>query len=124
MMTSILARRILVVDSEPSVREVLRYLLACDGHDVEEAPGLAQAMDKLGQSSFDVVLAGSIDLEVKGDTTVPHIYARGGATPVLKMNCDPLRDPAEELRRLMFNPFDLDSIRQALAALQQLVGMN
>jgi DNA-binding NtrC family response regulator len=124
MSNSNTTRRILIVEPDPSLRELLRYLLASEGHNVDEAQSRSEALEKLERTGFDVVLTGSNELEVKRDAIVPRVEARSGATPVLQMNCDPARDPAEELGRFMFNPFDLDSLRQALAVLQALVGID
>jgi DNA-binding NtrC family response regulator len=123
MIKSILTRRILVVDPDPSLRELLRYVLVSDGHQVDEAQGRSQAFDKLNHGNFDVVLTGSDELDVKHDMPFPQIKVHGEATPVLKISDDPLSDPSEELRKFMFNPFDLVSIRQALAAVCQIVSV-
>jgi DNA-binding response OmpR family regulator len=50
------SRRVLVVDDEPSIREVLRRYLATDGYVVTEAADGEQALKVLAESPADVVL--------------------------------------------------------------------
>ena len=118
-----LARRILVVDADPSVRELLRSILVSDGHHVDEAQSRSQAYDKLNRSDFDVVLTGPAELEVTHHTPFPQVEVHGDPTPVLTISADPFSDPTDELQRFTFNPFDLISIRQALEAIQQMVSL-
>jgi DNA-binding NtrC family response regulator len=123
MMTTNPKRRVLVVDSDPSMREFLRCVLASDGHQVDEAQSGSQAVEKLDHGNFDVVLSGAAELDVKSELPFPALEVRGEATPVLKMNDDPRRDATEEIINFMFNPFDLASIRQALSAIDLFLGL-
>jgi CheY-like chemotaxis protein len=49
--------RILIVDDEPYVRDMLAKILAKKGHDVTPVPGGAEALAALGERVFDVVLS-------------------------------------------------------------------
>ena len=49
--------RVLVVDDEPVIGEILTDTLAVDGHAVETAPDGARALARLGAERFDVVLS-------------------------------------------------------------------
>ena len=48
--------RVLVVDDDPSIRELVRYALEDDGLDVREAVNGAEALDVLASWRADVVL--------------------------------------------------------------------
>ena len=49
--------RILIVDDEPSMREMLRIVLRRDGYDVQLAQSGREAIDQLRQSHFDLLLS-------------------------------------------------------------------
>ena len=55
--------RILVVDDEPAQREILRTILSSEGYRVETAGSVAEALQKNGQTRFDLVLT---DLRMPG----------------------------------------------------------
>ncbi|MCI8495076.1 MAG: response regulator transcription factor [Lachnospiraceae bacterium] len=48
--------RILMVDDNPEIREVVNILLSGEGYEVEEAADGLQALDKLSQGSFDLII--------------------------------------------------------------------
>lgn len=54
--SSRIAGRILVVDDEPSIREFLTICLKRAGHDVETASGGTEAIERLAQDAFDLVI--------------------------------------------------------------------
>lgn len=75
--------RILVVDDDPHLREVLRYALARDGHDVEEARDGAEALRMATASRpdllvLDIVMPGMDGLEacreLRKTSTVPVVF--------------------------------------------------
>src|SRR6187401_340073 len=49
--------RILIVDDEPSMREMLRIVLRRDGYDVQLADSGRKAIDQLRQNNFDLLLS-------------------------------------------------------------------
>jgi two-component system response regulator PilR (NtrC family) len=49
--------RILIVDDEPSMREMLRIVLRRDGYDVQLADSGRDAIEQLRQSNFDLLLS-------------------------------------------------------------------
>ena len=48
--------RILITDDDRSIRRVIREILEMEGHNVEEAEDGEEALARLLQSSFDVLL--------------------------------------------------------------------
>jgi PAS domain S-box-containing protein len=65
------AGRILVVDDEEGIRHMLAEILAADGHVVEEAGSGRQALERLGEASFDLVISDLIMPQLDG----PGLYA-------------------------------------------------
>jgi DNA-binding NtrC family response regulator len=55
--------RILVVDDEVGMCDFLRYLLEGEGYEVEDANSAAEALDKLGKTAYQLVLA---DIKMPG----------------------------------------------------------
>jgi DNA-binding NtrC family response regulator len=55
--------RILVVDDEVGMCDFLRYLLEGEGYEVEDANSAAEALDKLKDSAYQLVLA---DIKMPG----------------------------------------------------------
>lgn len=57
------ARRILVVDDSPEVLDVTRTVLNSDGYDVVAVPSGEEALERLGDEAFDLVL---LDINMPG----------------------------------------------------------
>lgn len=51
-----MAKRILIVDDSPSMRQMVRFTLEQIGHDVVEAVDGRDALDKLEDSTFDMMI--------------------------------------------------------------------
>lgn len=58
--------RILVVDDEPDIRNVLRLLLSARGYSVEEAENGAAALERAAQRSFDLIVLDIMMPEMNG----------------------------------------------------------
>lgn len=48
--------RVLVIDDERSIRELLKYLFEIEGHEVYLAADATKALDILAEQNFDVVI--------------------------------------------------------------------
>jgi CheY-like chemotaxis protein len=66
--------RVLIVDDETAVAETLREMLARDGHAVEIAADGAEALERLGQDGYDLILSDLRMPRVDG----PEFYRRLG----------------------------------------------
>lgn len=58
--------RILVVDDEARIREVVQYALAREGHQVESVPDGEKALARLGRSGIDLVILDVLMPELDG----------------------------------------------------------
>ncbi|OQA38121.1 MAG: Transcriptional regulatory protein ZraR [Acidobacteria bacterium ADurb.Bin340] len=79
------ARRILLVEDEPSFRDVLQMGLEPEGFATTAVPGLAEARNVLGSEAFDAVVS---DLRLKdgsGLDLLAWMKAQGLETPVVIM---------------------------------------
>jgi two-component system OmpR family response regulator len=68
--------RILVADDEAHIREVVRYALERDGHQVETAGDGAAALDRLGRGGVDLVVLDILMPELDGLSLCRRIRAR------------------------------------------------
>ncbi len=75
-------RRVLVVDDEPIVRDVLSRYLVRDGFDVAEAADGAEALRMVEQSSPDVIVLDLMLPRVSGLEVLRSVRS-GGETPVI-----------------------------------------
>jgi CheY-like chemotaxis protein len=120
--------RILIVDDEKIVRDLLRTVLEHDGHTVDEVTDGADALDAIARASYDVAIVDLILPRKNGLDTVLELRARKpelrfvvmtGALPALldqNRNMDDLLGPVVKLTKPM-RPADLlRAVRDTLAA--------
>ena len=74
------AGRILVVDDEPQIRRVMRTTLTANGYEVSDARSGEEAIEKLDNEKFDLVL---LDVNMPGMTGLEacRIIRRGQSMP-------------------------------------------
>jgi DNA-binding response OmpR family regulator len=58
-------RRVLVVDDEPRILDIVRYFLEQGGYEVETAPGGEKALAAVKKTPFDVAV---LDIVLEGDS--------------------------------------------------------
>ena len=68
-------KKILVIDSEPEVNDVIRTLLEIEGHHAVAAKNLDSAVDLLSSVKFDLVISDYMEIQ----------YKRGEHWPILEM---------------------------------------
>jgi CheY-like chemotaxis protein len=64
-------KRVLVIDDEPWIAELLARMLAEDGHDVDTAENGAVALAKIGEQNYDLIVCDLRMPELDG----PGLYA-------------------------------------------------
>jgi DNA-binding response OmpR family regulator len=107
--------RVLVVDDEPHLREMLRDFLAGEGHDVMMAASGAEALDAAPTFRPDVIL---LDMSMPGmsGTEVVDALRRIGLTmPVVVLSGAP-QPPGEEFFGTLIKPFNLRELAATVAA--------
>ena len=120
------AVRVLIVDDEPDVRLMLRYLLEYEGYRVSEATNGHEALALLGQESIAVVITDLymprmsgydlIQLMVSGTDRLPRIIAMSGVPPEIARPS--AADAASLLQTysILEKPFTRQQLSRALAA--------
>jgi two-component system response regulator PilR (NtrC family) len=112
-------RKILVVEDEPQVRDVLKMLLSFDGHEVVTAGDADEALAAFEREPFDLVLTDYHMPGMKGDELALALKARLPGQPVvmvtayaemLKASTAPLRG----VDQLVNKPFQIQELRDAI----------
>jgi two-component system response regulator PilR (NtrC family) len=108
--------RILVVDDEQSMREMLSIMLAKEGHEVLEADSRGQAATALARGPVDMVVTDVRLPDGDGIEILRHVKAASPETVVIVMTAFGTTDSAVAARKLgaeayVFKPFDVDELR-------------
>jgi CheY-like chemotaxis protein len=112
--------RVLVVDDEPMVRDVIRLYLGEDGHIVETAADGRDALEKFKAGQFDVVMTDRAMPEMSGDQLATKVKALNPLVPVILltgfgdlMNAE--GEKPQGVDAVASKPFTLQSLRATLA---------
>ena len=113
--------RILVVDDELSMREVLEITLRQEGYDVTVADGGEAALRALDGGAFDLVLTDLRMRGVDGLAVLRAVKERTPGTAVLMVTAFASTDTAVEAMKLgaydyVTKPFKLDELRLTIAS--------
>jgi CheY-like chemotaxis protein len=113
--------RVLIVDDEPMIQEVLREYLTGDGHQVESASNGGEALERLRAVHFDLVITDRVMPGMNGDQLALEIKRISPQIPVFLLTgfCDTMvaegKRP-EGVDQILNKPISLQSLRAALAA--------
>jgi two-component system, NtrC family, response regulator PilR len=118
--------KLLVVDDERSMRELLTVMLRRDGYDVTLAEGGPAALDVLAQAAFDLVVTDLRMPRVDGLGVLRAVKERAPRTIVIVITAFASTETAVEAMKLgaydyITKPFKLDEIRVTIGnALERL----
>ena len=108
--------RILVVDDEQSMREMLGIMLRKEGYEVVVADSRAQAAGVLGHEAIDMVVTDVRLPDGDGIEILRHVKAASPETIVIVMTAFGTTETAVAARKLgaeayVLKPFDVDELR-------------
>ncbi|MEO0604091.1 MAG: sigma-54 dependent transcriptional regulator [Myxococcota bacterium] len=114
-----MAGRILIVDDEPSIRKVLSAHLRRFGHDVQTANDGADALARLEEEAFDLVVSDLKMPVVDGMELLRWVNTNQSAVPVILITAHGTVDSAvEAIKQGAFDyvtkPFDRDELQGAI----------
>jgi CheY-like chemotaxis protein len=117
--------RILIIDDEPTLRDLFKTLLETQGHEVAVAEHGRAAIAMLGQQPFDLVLTDVLMPEQDGLETIVQIRTRWPKLRVLAMTGGGHLDANFYLRvakslgatSLLQKPFSADELLHAIRGL-------
>ncbi len=114
--------RILIVDDERSLLEQLQQILSRERYIVETAADGESALDKLFESSFDLIILDIMMPKIDGLTVLENVRRAGINTPVLMLTAR--GDIEDRIKGLdlgaddyMPKPFSLDEVLARIRAL-------
>ena len=112
-------KRIVVIDDEPNVRAVMRYMLHCDEHKVIDFNSTMEALEYVLANPVDLVITDLSMPGINGEKLIRMIKARKPELPVLLVSG--FRDHLEELAKeetlvdaFIAKPFTLADVRAAM----------
>jgi DNA-binding NtrC family response regulator len=107
--------RVLVVDDEPRVCELLREFLTLQGYDVATAATGTEALDTVPIFQPDVIMVDMRMPSLSGRDVLDAVRRRGFTTPVVLMSGDSAR-AGEGFFEVLQKPFDLWRTAQVVVA--------
>lgn len=108
-------KRILVVDDEPQICELVQAMLEYDGHTVLTATSASRALDLLERETFDLMITDYLMPGMKGDQLGAHVKHRYEIKVVMLSACPPTRPP-REIDYIVLKPFSPFNLRLAIEA--------
>ncbi len=113
---------VLVVDDEPKLGRVVAQMLELDGHRVVRAGGGGEALARLGEEDFDVVVTDLRMPEVDGLAVLRAARARASPPEVVLMTAHGTAESAVEAMKAgaadyVTKPFSMDELRMRVGRL-------
>ena len=112
-------RRILLVDDDPGARESIKLLLTIDRHNVVEAQNGLEALERLRQMAFDLVIIDYFMPQMQGKELASHIRNAAPTLPILLVTAyrEKLVDGDTPVDEILAKPFGIAELRQATSKL-------
>ncbi|MCZ7584233.1 MAG: response regulator [Deltaproteobacteria bacterium] len=117
-------RRILVIDDEPMIRELLGNVLAREGHEVVDAPNGFAAVERARKFLPDIAIIDAQMPGISGEETYAELRRENPNLTALMITGqvgDDLDEFARKMRAfgisVIHKPFDIEDIRQAVSRL-------
>ena len=109
--------RILVVDDEPSVGDIVKMLLNADGHEVDATSSGKEALTMFEPGRYDLVFTDYAMPGMRGDQLATAIKSCAPGQPVVMITGHAGTVPeSPDVDLVLGKPFMLDDLRDAIAA--------
>ena len=113
--------RVLVVDDEPAIRALVAKIVERAGHPVDTARDGAEAIEKLAQTEYPVIVLDLMMPNIDGYALIDYLKARSGTRPAIIVIS---AGDTASLRRLdgavvhsiLRKPFDIDVLGDLITA--------
>jgi signal transduction histidine kinase len=114
--------KVLIVDDEPSVLEVVSCYLRCDGHAVATAASGREALEKFRRNRFDLVVLDRVMPEMSGDQTARFIKELNHDIPVIMLTgfgalIEVTGSQPQAVDVVLSKPVTIDALRQTIGKL-------
>lgn len=118
-------KKVLVIDDEQGIRDMLRFLLEGQGYDVVTAEDGVQGLEKVKESAFDVIFLDVHMPNMGGEETLSAIKKLRPAQPVVIFSSSSDPTHAFEINAeksgvvcCMYKPVEIDEIFEAMKRAQ------
>ena len=118
--------RILIIDDDDGLRQVVRWAVEADGHDVEDAGDGRAGVEAFRGGAFDLVITDVFMPNQDGIETIAEIRVIDAEVPILAISAgvqfitssDILADALElGASEILTKPFKVAALREAVAGL-------
>lgn len=110
------AKRILVVDDEPSVRESIQIMLDGQGHQVDFVTSGAEALDRRPTENYDVTVTDYRMTGMTGLDLAKELKRRRPGHSVILMSGSPPIDSGGFCDAVLLKPFSVSDLREAVVS--------
>ena len=107
-------KRILVIDDEPKICELVSAMLELDHHTVEIALSGGEALQKFDHDTFHVVFTDYLMPGMRGDQVAVEIKKRAPHVPIILLSACPPSRPPKEISWIIMKPFTPFDLRMAI----------
>jgi len=122
-MEAVLKKRVLIVEDDPAVRQIVRVLLERDGVEVDIAEDGERATSMLGERKYSAVLLDLLMPRLDGHGVIAFMKERGMEIPVVVVTA--ISDSADLdpglVRVVMQKPFEARELRKVVNAVLERV---
>jgi CheY-like chemotaxis protein len=114
-------RRILLVDDDPGVREVVGFVLGLDHHRVVEARNGKEALSRFEREAFDLVITDYAMPEMNGQELASNLRRLKQEQRILMISGHANLMPhlGRDVDLLLGKPFSIQGLRQAIETVLQ-----
>jgi len=110
--------RVLIVDDEPMVRNVLARLLSLNGHTVTQAESASMALSLVDSQTFDIVFTDKGMPEMNGIDLAHTLNERHPDLPIVLLTGDTeTGEPGNGIAAVLPKPFKLDQLEATIQTL-------
>lgn len=105
-------RRILIVDDEPSIAQILADFFSVEGYEVRSAAHGLEALEHVAAAAPDLILLDVMMPHLDGPGTLARLKADAGwkTIPVVMMSAARPPDDLEGFTAFVEKPFDMDRL--------------
>lgn len=118
------SQRVLIVDDDPAVREIVAAVLRREGMDVDVANDGQQAVSALDRESYAAVLLDLLMPVVDGNGVIAHMREKQIGTPVIVITGHSDEHPSldsDVVRLVMEKPIEVSDLRDVVRAVLRTV---
>ena len=114
-------RRILLVDDDPGVREVVGFVLGLDHHRVVEARNGKEALGRFERETFDLVITDYAMPEMNGQELASNLRRLKQEQRILMISghANLMPQVGRDVDLLLGKPFSIQGLRQAIETVLQ-----